>query len=88
MVIAFYVHFWKVACLQDQAVDLLGTHYPEEPLPNWMEATEMGEMGGAARSHRAFSSLCGKPEGGKDSRASNCPKQLLTQTSEFLWKRK
>lgn len=88
MVISFYIHFWKVACLQDWTVDLLVTHFPEEPLPNWIEATEMEEMRETARSHRAFSSLCGKPEGWQGFSASNCTKQLLTQTSEFLWKRK
>lgn len=47
----------------------------------------MGE-GGAQPQATGRSPRYGKPEGGKDFSVANCPKQLLTQTSEFLWKRK
>lgn len=38
------------------------THFLEEPLPSWIEATEMDGMGAAARSYRVFFSLYEKLE--------------------------
>lgn len=72
--------------LQDWAVDLLVNDFQESHFlaglrpQRWMRWGQQPEATGS-------SPHCVRNQrGGKDSSAFNCIKQLLTQTSEFLWK--
>lgn len=88
VIFSFHIKFWKVAfCLQDWAVDLLVTCFQEEPLPNWVGATEVDGVGWAAKASGRSHHCVGNHRIGKDPRASTWVKQLLTKTSEFLRKR-